>query len=136
MPSRQTCCSPGVEPRLFARHFRKNPPPAFSPPELALNDSPLCVVWICAIFARVVFLPQVPRDPVHHATGTAAVVIPPTLWLRLRCSRSLSFAPPPPVENARNTFSLPLAVPFCKVCLLLLSHFWGSLHPYRAMSES
>ena len=82
-----------------------------------LNDSPLCAAWIRATFARVVSLPKLPPDPAHRATGTTAAVIPPALWLKPRCSRSLSFALQPPVENVQNTVSLPLAVSFPAKCV-------------------
>ena len=80
---------------------------------------------IPAIFARVVSLPQVPLDPVHRATATAAAVIPPALWLGPRCSRSLSFAPLPPVENVQNTVSLPLAVSFPAKCVFFYCLIFG-----------
>src|SRR5262249_7560966 len=106
-----------------------NPPPAFSPPELALDDSPLCEAWMRAIFARVVFPPQLPLDPGHRATHTAAAVTPPTLWLRPRCSRSLSFAPLPLAGSVPNTVSLPLAVPFLQSVSLLTVSFLGFTPP-------
>src|SRR5690242_11606647 len=95
----------------FLQGTSENPLLAFSPPELALNDSPLCAMWIRALFARLVSPPQLPQAPAHPATDTAAAVIPPTLWSGPRCSRSLAFAPRPLVENGQNTVSLPLAVP-------------------------
>jgi hypothetical protein len=88
----------------------------------------------CARFLPGWFpLPQVPPDPAHLATGTAAAVIRPALWLKPRCSRSLSFAPLPPVENVQNTVSLPLAVSFPVKCVFSYGLIFG-VHSTRASS--
>src|ERR1700738_2049025 len=132
MPSRQSFRSAGVEPRFFARHLVKNPPPASCPPAIASTGGPLCAVWI-RVGSGVVILPWAQLDPADLATCTEAVDARPVLARAPQCSRSSSVAPPPSGGTRSDTVplalaSLPLAVSFpCTVCLFRVSHFWGSV---------
>jgi hypothetical protein len=129
MSSRHWRCSPGVEPRLAARHLAKNPPPA-SYPQAPVSD------------ARSLAASSLPAARSQHETAHS----PPAcicqrrsvLWCmpsslqssptRVQvCNRSNAIARNDSVLRPPGFLDIAVSIP-CKYVHSSLSHFWGSLH--------
>src|SRR5229473_8230386 len=80
MPSRQFRLSSGVEPRFFARHLLKNPPPGSSLPKALSGDGfpcgePMRACWVETLLVLV------RPSPASCATCRGTSIAPPVLVL-------------------------------------------------------
>src|ERR1035438_10204049 len=118
MPSRQH--SAGVEPRLFARHFLKNPlPESFPPAPVSVGCSPgkAALPRVPRMIVSRWPFPQAPRTDL--SSDTAATDEPPTPHPVRAHFRRSSCAPRPSCgtpTSAAQFVSLPPAAPFPAKC--------------------
>src|SRR5229473_773181 len=127
MLSRQFRRASDVEPRLFARHLLKNPPPGSSLPKAASSDGFLCGELMRACWV-VTLLVLVQPSPASCATCRGTSVVPRALALTHRHLRKSPFVRQPFAEISGSISFSPPVVPFPETVPNFVCHFKGSLH--------
>src|SRR6202165_5040391 len=102
MPSRQSRCCAGVEPRFFARHLSKNPPPGSSLPKAASSDGFPCGEQMRACWAATLLVLTQP-SPAFCATCRGTSVVPQVLALTHRRLHKSPCVRQPFVETSGST---------------------------------
>src|SRR5229473_1341319 len=130
MLSRQFRRASDVEPRLFARHLLKNPPPGSSLPKAASSGGFPCGELMRACWAATLLV-LVPPSPASCATCTGTSVVPRVLALTHRHRHKSPCVRQPFAGISGNTAFSSLWFLSRKLCPIFVCHFKGSLHVVR-----
>src|SRR5450432_882446 len=94
MSSRHWRCSPGVEPRLAARHLAKNPPPATSPQGLASDARSLAASSLPGVWTPHATAHSPPPASATDEASYGVCLAPCTVYLRA-CTSAIAPTPSP-----------------------------------------
>src|ERR1700694_1493713 len=135
MPSRQSRCCAGVEPRFFARHLSKNQPPGSSLPKATSSVGFPCGEQMRACWAATLLV-LVQPSPASYATCRGTSVVPRVLALTHRHRHKSPCVRQPFAEISGNISFSPLWFLSRKLCPIFVCHFKGSLQIWTRMRKS
>src|SRR5229473_2284765 len=130
MLSRQFRRASDVEPRLFARHLLKNPPPGSSLPKAASSDGFPCGEPMRACWAATLLV-LVQPSPASCATCRGTSVVPRVLAPAHQHLRKSPSVRQPFAEISGSISFSPLVFPFPETVPNFVCHFKGAVHGFN-----